>query len=103
MPSFPVSDTPALILFMISSAIPSSRTKTTFPILSTSKGKTKKPKKKEEKAPLVEKVTVKDFLEQFELHSPQDIALCKRLYEIFKTLFLNRSVNNGLIDLLNLS
>ena len=40
---------------------------------------------------------------KFELHPPKDMAPCKRLYEIFKVLFLNQSVNNGLIDLLNLS
>ena len=51
----------------------------------------------------MEKVTVKELLEQFELHPPKDLAPCKRLYDVFKGLFLERSVQDGLIDLLSLS
>lgn len=67
------------------------------------KEKPKKPDKKGEKAPLVEKVTVKELLKQFELHPPTAMAPCQRLYDIFKELFLARSVLNGLVDLRSLS
>ncbi len=67
------------------------------------KEKPKKPDKKGEKAPPVEKVTVKELLEQFELHPPTDMAPCGRLYDIFKELFLARSVQDGLVDLRSLS
>lgn len=67
------------------------------------KEKPQKPGKKGEKAPPVEKVTVKELLEQFDLHPPEDINPCKRLYDIFKTLFLNRSAQAGLVNLPDLS
>lgn len=69
----------------------------------TPKEKPQKPDKKGEKAPPVEKVTVKDLFKQFELCPPDDMASCRRLYEIFKVLFLGHSVQTGLIDLMNLS
>ncbi len=43
------------------------------------------------------------MLEQFDLHSPADMASCELLYDIFKQLFLDRSVQGGLIDLRTLS
>ena len=67
------------------------------------KEKPKKPKKKGEKAAPVEKVTVSDLLERFDIDPPQDFAPAARLFEIFKSRFLNVSVENGLIDLDNLS
>ena len=67
------------------------------------KEKPKKPDKKGEKAPPVEKVTVKELLEQFELHPPKDMTPCKRLYDIFKGLFLERSVQDRLVSLASLS
>ncbi len=51
----------------------------------------------------MEKVTVKELLEQFERHPPADMAPCERLYDIFKRLFLDHSVQDGLVDLLSLS
>ena len=101
---FPVGDTPGVGIFydFLSRLWLSDKNNLSDPVLPP-KEKPKKPEKKGEKAPPVEKVTVKDLLEQFELHPPKDMASCKRLYEIFKVLFLNQSVNNGLIDLLNLS
>ena len=101
---FPVGDTPGVGTFydFLSRLWLSDKNNLSDPV-HPPKEKPKKPEKKGEKAPPVEKVTVKDLLEQFELHPPKDMASCKRLYEIFKVLFLNQSVNNGLIDLLNLS
>ncbi len=52
------------------------------------KEKPKKPDKKGDKAPPVEKVTVKDLFQQFETDPPTDMDPCKLLYEIFKVLFL---------------
>ena len=59
------------------------------------KEKPKKPKKKGEKAAPVEKVTVYDLLEKFEIEPPQDFAPAKRLFDIFKSQFLDKSVNEG--------
>lgn len=67
------------------------------------KEKPKKPDKKGEKAPPVEKVTVKDLFEQFELDPPHDMEPCRQLYEIFHVLFLNHSVQDGLLNLFDLS
>ena len=67
------------------------------------KEKPKKPDKKGDKAPSVEKVTVKDLFQQFETAPPTDMDPCKLLYEIFKVLFLEHSVQDGLIDLFSLS
>ena len=67
------------------------------------KEKPKKPDKKGEKAPSVEKATVKDLFEQFDLLPPTDMAPCQMLYGIFKGLFLDRSVQAGLVYLLDLS
>lgn len=65
--------------------------------------KPKKPDKKGKKAPSVEKITVKDLFSRFELEPPHDMEPCRRLYEIFKVLFLRHSVRKRLIDLTNLS
>lgn len=51
----------------------------------------------------MEKVTVKDLFEQFELLPPTDMAPCQMLYDIFKGLFLEHFVQAGLVDLLELS
>ena len=67
------------------------------------KEKPKKPKKKGEKAAPVEKVTVYDLLDKFAIDPPQDFASAARLFEIFKSQFLDVSVENGLIDLDNLA
>lgn len=67
------------------------------------KKKPKKPKNKGEKAPSVEKVTVKDLFEKFEQEPPSDIKPCVLLYEIFSSLFLKASAEKGLLDLANLS
>ena len=63
------------------------------------KQKPKKPDKKGEKAPPVEKVTVYDLLAKFEIEPPKEFHPAARLFEIFKSQFLDVSVNQGLIDL----
>ena len=63
------------------------------------KQKPKKPDKKGEKAPPVEKVTVYDLLAKFEIDPPKEFHPAARLFEIFKSQFLDVSVNQGLIDL----
>ena len=67
------------------------------------KEKPQKPKGNEQKAPPVEKVTVKDLFLQFEEHAPHDMDPCMRIYEIFRTIFLNHSVDDGLISLKSLA
>ena len=67
------------------------------------KAKPKKPKKKGEKAAPVEKVTVYDLLARFEIEPPQDLQPAGRLIEIFKSQFLDVSVQKELIDPSNLS
>lgn len=69
----------------------------------TPKQKPKKPDKKGEKAPPAEKVTVYDLLARFEIEPPKEFAPAARLFEIFKSQFLDTSVNQGLIDLDNLA
>jgi len=66
------------------------------------KVKPQKPKNKGEKAPPVEKVTVKDLFEKFEQEPSHDLEPCRLLYVIFRGLFLDHSVETGLIDLMNL-
>lgn len=63
----------------------------------------KKPQKKGEKADPVENMTVYDLLARFEIDPPQDFAPAGRLFAIFKSLFLDQSVEKGLIHLENLS
>lgn len=63
------------------------------------KQKPKKPDKKGEKAPPVEKVTVYDLLAKFEIEPPKEFHPAARLFELFKSQFLDVSVNQGLIDL----
>ena len=65
--------------------------------------KPKKPDKKGQKAPPVEKVTVYDLLDRFEIEPPKEFDPAARLFEIFKSQFLDTSVNQGLIDLDNLA
>ena len=67
------------------------------------KEKPKKPKKKGEKAPPVEKDTVYELLDKFKISPPQDFAPAKRLFEIFKSQFLDQSARKGLINLENLA
>ena len=65
------------------------------------KEKPKKPKKKGEKAPPVEKVTVYELLDKFKISPPQDFAPAKRLFEIFKSQFLDQSARKGLITVIS--
>ena len=67
------------------------------------KEKPQKPKGKEEKAPPVEKITVKDLFEKLEQEPPTDMDACSRLFEIFSSLFLNHSADLGLINLKSLA
>lgn len=67
------------------------------------KEKPKKPKAKGEKAPPVEKVTVKELFDRFEQEPPQDMEPCRLLYQLFQEIFLSHSADIGLIDLFNLS
>ena len=67
------------------------------------KEKPKKPKGKEEKAPPVEKITVKALFEKLEQEPPTDMDACTRLFEIFSSLFLNHSAETGLISLKSLA
>ncbi|MCI8796060.1 MAG: hypothetical protein HFG89_04280 [Dorea sp.] len=67
------------------------------------KQKPKKPDKKGQKAPPAEKVTVYDLLDRFEIEPPKEFDPAARLFEIFKSQFLDTSVNQGLIDLDNLA
>lgn len=67
------------------------------------KVKPQKPKGKEEKAAPVEKVTVEDLFHQFEKSPPSDMAPCLKLWEIFNSLFLQKSAADNLISLKELS
>ena len=67
------------------------------------KEKPKKPNKKGEKAPPVEKLTMYDLLERFEINPPTEFAPASRLFDIFKSCFLDTSVQQGLIDLQSLA
>ena len=67
------------------------------------KVKPQKPKGKEEKAAPVEKVTVGDLFHQFEESPPSDMAPCLKLWEIFNSLFLQKSAADSLISLKELS
>lgn len=63
------------------------------------KEKTKRPSKKGEKAAPVEKLTVSELLDQFEINPPKDFDAAGRLFDIFKSVFLDKSVSNGLVSL----
>lgn len=65
--------------------------------------KPKKPKKNGEKAAPVEKITVQDLLNRFGVEPPTDFAPASRLFEIFKSQFLNVSADKGLVDFDNLT
>ena len=67
------------------------------------KSKPKKLLKKGEKAGPIEKVAVYDLLSRFELEPPLDFAPARRLFDLFKSLFLDKSVDEGLIGLENLA
>lgn len=67
------------------------------------KVKPQKPKGNEEKAAPVEKVTVEDLFHQFEDSPPSDMAPCLKLWEIFNSLFLQKSAADSLISLKELS
>ena len=62
------------------------------------KSSVKKPSKKGSKANSIDKVTVEELLQQFELHPPSTEQPFSRLFEIFKSHFLEESVENGLVD-----
>ncbi len=61
------------------------------------KEKPQKPEKKGEKAPPVEKITVRELFEKFEQEPAQDMKPCLRLFQIFKELFLLKSDRDGLL------
>ncbi|MDL2301832.1 hypothetical protein LJC58_05705 [Lachnospiraceae bacterium OttesenSCG-928-D06] len=67
------------------------------------KQKPSKPKGKEEKAAPVGNVTVEDLFRQFEVSPPYDMAPYTKLWEIFNTFLLQRSVKHNLISLNQLS
>lgn len=67
------------------------------------KEKPQKPAKKGEKAPPVEKITVKDLFQKFEQQPPSEMKACTLLYNIFGSLFLRHSAETGLLDLMDLS
>ena len=67
------------------------------------KEKPQKPKRKEEKAPPVEKLTVDDLFRQFEKNPPDDMAPSSKLWEIFNTFFLQHCAKLRLISLKSLA
>ena len=67
------------------------------------KDKPKKPAKKGEKASPAEKISVCDILAKFEIEPPREFDPASRLFGIFKSQFLDVSVNRKLIDMDNLS
>ena len=64
-----------------------------------SKAKVKKPSKKGEKAQPVEKVTVDELIQRFEIEPPLENPPFGRLFDIFKDNFLDVSAQKGLVDL----
>ena len=89
---FPVGDTPGTGTFYdFQSRLWLSEEDNLSPKARSPKEKPQKPKKEGEKAPPVEKLTVKDLFEKFEQEPPQDMNPCLRLFQIFKELFLLRS------------
>lgn len=101
---FPVGDTPGVGTFadFFSRLWISGKNDLSDPV-HVPKEKPQKPKEKGEKAPPVDKLTVEDLFRKFEEDPPQDMEPCKRIFEIFRSLFLDCSVQEGLIDLRNLS
>ncbi len=67
------------------------------------KAKVKKPSKKGEKALPVEKVTVDELVQKFEIQPPLKNPPFSRLFDIFKNNFLDVSAEKGLVDLSNLA
>lgn len=62
------------------------------------KKKVEKPSRKGDKAASIEKVTVDDLIGEFSSHSPQTDTPFSLIFDIFKELFLDESVERGLID-----
>lgn len=62
------------------------------------KKKVEKPSGKGDKAASIEKVTVDDLIGEFSSHSPQTDTPFSLIFDIFKELFLDESVERGLID-----
>ena len=101
---FTVGDTPGIGTFYdFQSRLWLSDDDNLSPKVHPPKEKPQKPEKKGEKAPPVEKITVKELFEKFEQEPPQDMKPCLRLFQIFKELFLLKSDGDGLIDLMHLS
>ena len=65
--------------------------------------KVKKPSKKGEKAQPVEKVTVDELVQKFQLQPPLEDPPFSRLFDIFRNNFLDVSAEKGLVDLSNLA
>ena len=63
----------------------------------------KKPDKKGEKAPPVDKIRIEDLLSQLQENPPVEADPCSLLFEIFSKLFLFPSAEQGLIDLKQLA
>lgn len=101
---FTVGDTPGVDTFYdFQSRLWNSDNKNFAVSVHPPKEKPKKPVVDGEKAPPVEKVTVKELFEQFESAPPDDMKACEYLFQIFSTLFLQHSNELGLIDLMQLS
>jgi len=64
--------------------------------------KVKTPKNPNDKAEPIEDFSVEELIKLLESSHPTDAQPYARLFEIFRTLFLNRSVDLGLIDLKNI-
>lgn len=58
-----------------------------------------KPARKGEKAPSIEKKPVEDLIEAFQKTPPDALSPCRLLFELFESVFLQRSAKEGLIDL----
>ena len=68
-----------------------------------SKVKPKKPSRKGEKAQPVEKVTVDELIQKFQLQPPLEAPPFARLFDIFRKNFLDVSANKGLVNLKDLA
>ncbi len=64
--------------------------------------KVKKPKNPDDKAEPVEDLTVEDLIAQLKQSPPTDIQPFSKLFELFNKLFLQHSVELGLIDMTGL-
>ena len=61
------------------------------------KSSAKKPDKKGEKAMPVDKLTVDGLLKQLQLEPPTDVQPYSRLFHLFKHVFLDQSIQKGLV------